>query len=585
MEQFVVSARKYRPHYFREVVGQTHITTTLQNAIKNQQVAQALLFHGPGGVGKTTMARILARTINCNAPTEEIEACNTCPACKSNIKGALNIYELDAASNNTVEGIRSIVEQVRYLPASGTHKVYIVDEAHMLSNAASNAFLKTLEEPPQHGVFILATTEKHKIIPTILSRCQIFDFRRLQIQELVQQLLHVAKQEGIDCEESALHLISHKAAGSLRDALSMFDLILTFEGQQKLTYQHALQHLNVLDHDYYFKLTDALSTGNVGKALLVYNNVLEKGFDGHQFLIGLSEHLRNLLVCQDPTTVGLLDVPPAIQGTYQKQASQVDEAFLGQALDYCNQCDLHYKTSLNPRLHVELALIKLAQSNAKLNEVTSKNASYVSQASVSNQSLVADPAPTSTTPDRKTPATQSAQRQTQKAPTQSSPASKSTATTLKNTVKIPTPAQIQAQVTHELNASKPGKEEITQVRQTSELTAEALEKPWQNYSNRLKETGQATAHDAMQQPKTIQGHKIVLHLTHTVHQDILKDFKPELLTYLRSQLNNPIIQLQTVQKKLQKTHTPYTDYEKFNALAKTYPNLLLLKERLDLDLD
>ncbi|MEL6152829.1 MAG: DNA polymerase III subunit gamma/tau, partial [Bacteroidota bacterium] len=333
MQNFVVSARKYRPAIFDHVLGQPHITTTLKNALRDQHLAQAFLFCGPRGVGKTTCARILAKAINCQQITKAIEPCNTCASCTSfNNHSSLNVYELDAASNNSVEDIRALVDQVRYPPQSGKYKTYIIDEVHMLSSTAFNAFLKTLEEPPSYAIFILATTEKHKIIPTILSRCQIFDFHRIQPLAIVQQLKHIAQQEGITYEEEALHLIGQKADGALRDALSIFDLITTFAAGQPLTYQATLAHLHILDHEYYFKLIDACLQRDVGKALLLYDEILKAGFDGHHFVTGLSEHLRNLMVCQDQATLALLEVADNVKAQYQAQAVATGTPFLLQAL-------------------------------------------------------------------------------------------------------------------------------------------------------------------------------------------------------------------------------------------------------------
>lgn len=348
MENFVVSARKYRPLGFAEVVGQSHITTTLKNAIDNNHLAQALLFCGPRGVGKTTCARILARMVNKFEDQGNAESTN-----------ALNIYELDAASNNSVEDIRNLIDQVRYPPQQGTHKVYIIDEVHMLSNQAFNAFLKTLEEPPAYAIFILATTEKHKVIPTILSRCQIFDFNRIEIDDITYQLKKIAEKEGIDCEEEALHLIAQKADGALRDALSIFDLIVTFSSGNKVTYQDTIKNLHILDYDYFFKLTDLLDQGNVSQALLTYDEILKNGFDGHNFLIGLSEHFRNLMVCKDSETVKLLNVSKNIQEKYLEQAKAISLSFLMSGLNILNLADLNFKSSKNQRLHVELALMKL----------------------------------------------------------------------------------------------------------------------------------------------------------------------------------------------------------------------------------
>src|SRR6187397_2726770 len=321
MEKFIVSARKYRPQAFDTVVGQQHITTTLKNAIKNNQLAHAFLFCGPRGVGKTTCARILAKTINCENQTKDGEACNSCNSCVSFDAGtSLNIHELDAASNNSVDDIRSLVEQVRFAPQAGKYKVYIVDEVHMLSASAFNAFLKTLEEPPRYAIFILATTEKHKVIPTILSRCQIFDFNRIQISDIANHLKKIAKHEDIPAEDEALHLIAQKADGALRDALSIFDLMVTYSSGKGVTYKSTLNNLHILDYDYYFQVVDALLTENHTQPLVTFDEILRKGFDGHNFIVGLAEHLRNLLVSQDARTTNLMEVPDAIRKKYAVQA-------------------------------------------------------------------------------------------------------------------------------------------------------------------------------------------------------------------------------------------------------------------------
>ncbi|WP_026955526.1 DNA polymerase III subunit gamma/tau [Algoriphagus vanfongensis] len=362
MENFVVSARKYRPANFRSVVGQQHITTTLQNAIKNNHLAQAFLFCGPRGVGKTTCARILAKTINCENRGDDQEACGICESCVSfQNNSSFNIYELDAASNNSVDDIRNLVDQVRYAPQKGQYKVYIIDEVHMLSNQAFNAFLKTLEEPPKYAIFILATTEKHKIIPTILSRCQIFDFNRIQIKHIADHLKYIADQEKVEYEDEALRLIATKADGALRDALSIFDLIVTYSAGQKVTYQETISNLHILDYDYYFKVVDALIAGDISQSLLIFDEILKKGFDGHNFIVGLCEHFRDLLVVKDQVTIDLIEVSENVKERYLKQTQEISSSFLLSALNLANQCDIHYKTSKNQRLHVELALMKMAK--------------------------------------------------------------------------------------------------------------------------------------------------------------------------------------------------------------------------------
>jgi DNA polymerase-3 subunit gamma/tau len=364
MEKFVVSARKYRPSTFDSVVGQRSITDTLKNAIRTNHLAQAFLFCGSRGVGKTTCARILAKTINCSNRTDNIEACNECDSCKAFNEGtSLNILEMDAASNNSVDNIRELTDQVRFAPQIGDYKVYIIDEVHMLSQAAFNAFLKTLEEPPAHAIFILATTEKHKIIPTILSRCQIFDFNRIRVEDISAHLAFIAQKEGIAAEEEALHIVAQKADGALRDALSIFDQLVSFSGQ-KLSYQDVITNLNILDYDYYFKCTDILNQSQIPQALLLFDEIRKRGFDGHLFINGLASHLRNLLVCQDELTLELLEAAPSVKERYRQQAGSVSSDFIMKALDICAQCDAQYKGSKNQRLLVELSLMQMASINS-----------------------------------------------------------------------------------------------------------------------------------------------------------------------------------------------------------------------------
>jgi len=365
MENFIVSARKYRPDSFDTVVAQSSITTTLKNAIKNNQLAHAYLFCGPRGVGKTTCARIFAKTINCSNLSPEVEACNECESCKAfNTSRSFNIHELDAASNNSVDDIRVLIDQVRIPPQVGKYSVYIIDEVHMLSSQAFNAFLKTLEEPPKHAIFILATTEKHKIIPTILSRCQIFDFNRIGISDIAGHLEYVAKNEGVNIEKEALNIIAQKADGAMRDALSIFDQIVSFSGKE-ITYQDVISNLNVLDYDYYFRLVEHFLKNEVADVLMIFDEILNHGFDGHHFITGLSNHLRNLLVCKDPVTVQLLEVGGEIKERYKVQASVCNSDFLLKALEISNECDMQYKISQNKRLLVELALVRIAQLTLK----------------------------------------------------------------------------------------------------------------------------------------------------------------------------------------------------------------------------
>ena len=361
MENYIVSARKYRPSTFDSVVGQRALTTTLKNAIATGKLAHAYLFCGPRGVGKTTCARIFAKTINCLSPTADGEACNQCESCQAfNEQRSYNIHELDAASNNSVEDIRTLIDQVRIPPQIGKYKVYIIDEVHMLSQSAFNAFLKTLEEPPHHAIFILATTEKHKILPTILSRCQIYDFNRMNVQDTVGHLQYVAGKEGIQAEPEALTVIAQKADGGMRDALSIFDQVASFTGGN-ITYQGVIQNLNVLDYEYYFRLVDHFLGNKIPDAMLLLNEVLRKGFDAHHFITGLASHFRDLLVSKDPITLPLLEVGAGIRERYEQQAQKCDQKFLYRAMKLCNDCDLNYRTSKNKRLLVELTLIQCGQ--------------------------------------------------------------------------------------------------------------------------------------------------------------------------------------------------------------------------------
>ena len=375
MENFVVSARKYRPGTFDSVIGQEHITQTLKNAIKNNHLAHAFLFCGPRGVGKTTCARILAKTINCENIGADFEACNECESCKSfNSNASFNIYELDAASNNSVDDIRGLVDQVRYAPQGAKYKIYIIDEVHMLSSQAFNAFLKTLEEPPSYAKFILATTERHKILPTILSRCQVFDFHRISIENAVIQLRTICASEGITAEDEALHVIAQKADGAMRDALSIFDRIVSFSGKN-ITYKDVIMNLNILDYDYYFRAVDFMLANDLPNMLVLFDEILTNGFDAQHFLSGFADHLRNLMMCKHENTIKLLEVAKSVAQKFMSQSSQCSQGLLLNGLNLLNNCELDYKSSKNQRLHVELALMKLCHIQSVLDAAALKKKS------------------------------------------------------------------------------------------------------------------------------------------------------------------------------------------------------------------
>lgn len=589
MEKFVVSARKYRPATFDTVVGQSHITTTLKNAIRTNHLAQAFLFCGPRGVGKTTCARILAKTINCQNLGDDIEPCDECESCKSfNHNASFNIHELDAASNNSVEDIRNLIDQVRFPPQHGKYKVYIIDEVHMLSQAAFNAFLKTLEEPPSYAIFILATTEKHKILPTILSRCQIFDFNRIQIKDIADHLANIASKESINAEYEALELIAQKADGGLRDALSMFDLNVTFASGNELTYEGVLDNLHILDYDYYFKMTDALASGSLPNALLVYNEILEKGFDGHQFVVGLNEHFRNLMVCKDAATVKLLQVSESVQKKYLEQSSRLPLAYILSCLSIGSQVDINYKSAKNQRLHVEIGLMKLSQIQNVLNlaelpnGVSDVSASYEKKNSnsVENKAIPAVQVEKSFTEkpinqsiaDKQTPITQVEEVKSTPIPPRPSIASSK----LKSTVDLEMSA---------LNSPK--------IQQTIEN--QVVNTPTQNRKFSKEEASQIMAQFANERQNAtlevmlkgdfvLEDSTIKLFLTNQVQVDLLTQIKQDLAVLLRQKLQNSTIQLQYELVENQQERRPYTAQEKFEFLAKKNPALWDLKERLGLDL-
>lgn len=570
MENFVVSARKYRPTGFEEVVGQEHITTTLQNAIDKKQLAQALLFCGPRGVGKTTCARILARKIN------GFDQQNTAQEQAS----SLNIYELDAASNNSVDDIRNLIDQVRYPPQQGNYKVYIIDEVHMLSNQAFNAFLKTLEEPPPYAIFILATTEKHKVIPTILSRCQIFDFNRIQIRDIVHHLYKIAEREGIEAEEEALNLIAQKADGALRDALSVFDLIVTFAADRKVTYQTTIENLHILDYDYYFNITGFLLEQNMSQVMLTFDEILKKGFDGHNFIIGLSEHFRNLMVCKDPATVKLLQVSESVQQRYVQQAENTPLSFLLTALNLAGQCDLNYKSSKNQRLHVELTLMKMSYINAAV------QLAHLRQGENSREENKKKSDGT-TSPDGRSPHTNGVLKNGDgNGNSLQQPGMQ--LNKLKSTIRVPDPKTVQAQQKQKTPQAVEVEEEntLTDIAEKA-VNTQKLRNEWAAFARQRKMMGKESEFMLLNQEINLadDGVTVPLKLSNVLQEDLLEGVRAELVQHLRKTLHNRRINVVATLVKEEKQRRLYTPTEKLTYLMEKYPALQDLRNRLGLDPD
>ena len=603
MENYIVSARKYRPSTFESVVGQHALTTTLKNAIATNKLAHAYLFCGPRGVGKTTCARIFAKTINCMSPTAEGEACNQCESCTAfNEQRSYNIHELDAASNNSVDDIRQLVEQVRIPPQIGKYKVYIIDEVHMLSASAFNAFLKTLEEPPRHAIFILATTEKHKILPTILSRCQIYDFNRNTVEDTVAHLAYVASKEGITAEPEALNIIALKADGGMRDALSIFDQVVSFTGGN-ITYQSVIENLNVLDYEYYFRLTDHFLENKVCDALLLLNDVLNKGFDGSHFITGLSSHFRDLLVSKDPATLPLLEVGASIRQRYQEQAQKCPLPFLYRAMKLCNDCDLNYRASKNKRLLVELTLIQVAQITAEGDDAASGH----------SPKQAIKPIFTQPAPAQQSQAAPVAPRPQASIKSQTAPATTpvtNTAATTTNSVPHTTPTAILlAQGKEEkkvpvmkmsglgVSIKRPKAEEET--KSTTTTTAQQAAQPeedyifnerdvnyyWQEYAGRMPKEQVAIA-------KRMQNMRVTL-LNDTTFEAVVdneivsKEFTamiPHLQEYLRARLKNRKVTMTVrISAPTEKVHA-YGRVEKFQMMVQKNDALLQLKNEFGLEL-
>lgn len=570
MENFIVSARKYRPATFKSVIGQASITTTLKNAIQRKQLAQAYLFCGPRGVGKTTCARIFAKTINCQNLTSELEACNECESCKSfNSNRSYNIHELDAASNNSVEDIRKLIEQVRIPPQIGKYSVYIIDEVHMLSQSAFNAFLKTLEEPPAHAIFIMATTEKHKILPTILSRCQIFDFNRIRVEDTVNYLEYIAKTEGVEYEIEALNIIAQKADGAMRDALSIFDQVVSFS-ENHITYQKVIENLNVLDYQYYFRLTENFLKGDYADSLQIFDELLSKGFDAQQFITGLSLHLRNVLVCHDPKTIPLLEVGAAIAQKYKEMAAACPPSFLIEALQVTNQFDVAFRQSPNQRLHVELMLIKLCGLNQK------KKSDY-SQVEDSEPVEYSQPISSTVKPT----STPKANPTIPKTPVRT--------TSIKGALSgVPQTEQVKKNEEPKVEDNQPENQKNISIEVISISPVQVLQ-AWTSFAEQIQKD--KPAHFSLMQvykPILREDNKIAIQFEGQIQIELFSEIKKDLLNHFKKRLGILNIEMtEEIVEKIEDNSKPrlYTPDDKFRFMAERNPALIRLKQQLNLDLD
>ena len=575
MENFIVSARKYRPQTFQSVVGQLSLTTTLKNAIKSNHLAHAYLFCGPRGVGKTTCARIFAKTINCHNLTPDFEACNQCESCISfNEQRSYNIHELDAASNNGTDDIKYLIEQVRIPPQIGKYSVYIIDEVHMLSNAAFNAFLKTLEEPPAHAIFILATTEKHKIIPTILSRCQIYDFNRITVADTVAHLQYVAQSENVTVDLNGLNVIAQKSDGGMRDALSIFDQLVSFCGNN-ITYQGVIDNLNVLDYEYYFKLIEGVLDGDVSKSLLILNDVLNKGFDAHHFITGLSSHLRDVLVSKDPQTIQLLEVGADIGKRYAQQAQICSVEFIFQALKICNDCDLDYRLSKNKRLLVELALIRICQlTDVKKKELLSDNQTIpIQKIQIEKEipSIVQQTGQAQTFEAAKPAVTQANTVQSQ--------------SETKPKVNPQRPVSISINKVHNTSApivsyeTKP----VTEIIDNQKFDDETFYKAWREFGSNLTDEIKKINFNNANLPKRIAENEFEILVNNMMQENELKRIIGDLTQYLINYLQNSaiVIKIKVIEETdMQKSTSPEEKYKKMaqeNAYLETLRKNLLME--------
>ena len=575
MENYIVSARKYRPTTFESVVGQQALTQTLRNAIRTNHLAHAYLFCGPRGVGKTTCARIFAKTINCLNPTAEHDACNQCESCVAfNEQRSFNIHELDAASNNSVEDIRSLIDQVRIPPQIGKYSVYIIDEVHMLSQGAFNALLKTLEEPPSYAIFILATTEKHKVLPTILSRCQVYDFSRITVADTIHHLQYVAQQEGVTASEEALNVVAQKADGGMRDALSIFDQLVSFCGTN-ISYEQAIEVLNVLDTDYYFRLVNAALMGNVSEALLLLNEVLVKGFDAGHFVTGFAQHLRDVLVSKDVATVKLLETSDTIRQHYQEQAQRCAAKWLYNALDIMNTCDINYRTAKNKRLTVELALVKLC----RLTEVPVQEVQKVQSNNVQTATPAAQPAPRSTTAPQPTAVVQPTVAPKPATPTAPPPPKPTLGAmpSLGNLGKLSATPQATTQPT----ATVP----TEQQKRNNPFTLDQLKSAWvgqiKHFENEERFKAMLTTYELAQDSDTM------FHITvdNQLQKKEFAKFGKALMDRIRDVLQNDYVQLRVEVAEYVATQIAYTSTEKYKILNQLNPHLEELRQRMNLQME
>lgn len=611
MNSFIVSARKYRPSTFDTVVGQESITSTLKNAIKTNHLAHSYLFCGPRGVGKTTCARILAKTINCMNLTDNIEACDECESCKAfNSSRSFNIHELDAASNNKVDDIRTLTELVRILPQVGRYSIYIIDEVHMLSTSAFNAFLKTLEEPPAHAIFILATTEKQKIIPTILSRCQIFDFSRITIDDIVKRLSFVASAEGIGVEPEALHIIAQKADGAMRDALSIFDQIVSFSGGE-ITYAGVIENLNVLDYEYYLRIADAFLKGDLVTSLLIFNEILEKGFDGHNFISGLSSHYRNLLVSKHEKTLPLLEVGASIRDRYRDQAARIPLAFIYKTLEILGNCDVTYRSSRNPRLHVEIALVRISSQVADETSGNKESSAMPEKKNTEGNNQKEVTASTASTASSGTDQGAAGSLQGtvhsgitgggipegEKGKTTKQTTAPKEATGQKAVYREPEPTR-SFSIRDKLQNSNsdpgrvedggPGKDEADKTSEAdTPFDAVMVKNSWIAYGEKLKGDN-PRMHSIVKgtSPEINEEGIVVIVLSTDAQKDFFEhNFKQDVIRHFRNDLKNSNIRIESIVKESKGSNTPYTDEEKYNYLSEKNPAVNDLKKELGLELE